>query len=267
MKTKPHTYFFRIQYLGLGYHGWQKQPNVKTIQGQLERVLGWVLGHDQFNILGASRTDTGVSCQNGAFELFSSQILDPQATMQALNQMLPAHIRILEAHPISPAFNIIQHVYQKEYHYHFSFGEKFHPFGAATLAYFPENLNLQDMIEGAGIFQGRHDFRRFCIKPNEETIFLRDILVSEIIETAPFISAYHPQQSFCFRVKSSGFLRNQVRLMMGALWAVGRGDLSLHDLEAALESEIISPLCRKAPANGLILHDIEFQDLSSFLLD
>ena len=69
MQNRPFTYLFRIQYLGLRYHGWQIQQGVKTIQGTLEKTFRYVLGHEDFNILGAGRTDSGVSCLHGAFEL------------------------------------------------------------------------------------------------------------------------------------------------------------------------------------------------------
>ncbi|MDN3671140.1 tRNA pseudouridine(38-40) synthase TruA [Echinicola jeungdonensis] len=258
MKSKPFTYFFRVQYLGHRYHGWQKQPGVKTIQGMLERSFKVLLGHLDFNILGAGRTDSGVSCLGGAFELFSVSRLELNGLIKQINLILPDDIRILSAQEVDSSFNIIQDVKEKEYRYHFASGTKPHPFGSPFLVVMPKSLDIEMMKEGANIFTGEHDFRRFCLKPNSETQFRREVAHCEIVPNEEGDLWFHSGPRYELRVRGKGFLRNQVRIMMGALFEVGMGKLQLDDLKAALNSNEISPLSRKAPANGLVLQQVVF---------
>ncbi|GAB3661790.1 tRNA pseudouridine(38-40) synthase TruA [Echinicola sediminis] len=261
MKSKPYTYLFYIQYLGFRYHGWQKQPGVKTIQEMLQRSLkGW-LGHEDFNILGAGRTDAGVSCMKGAFELFSAEELkDLDGLLQGMNEYLPDDIKLLSVERVGSDFNIIQDVKEKEYRYHFSFGAKPHPFSSPFTVVFPEALDCSKMQAGAKLFEGERDFRNFCTKPKPETVFLRTIFRSELVEAAPKNEAWEIHEpTYSFRVRGKGFLRNQVRLMMGALYDLGKGKLSLEELDRALEGKMdVLPLSRRAPARGLVLQEVVF---------
>ncbi len=112
----PEKYFYliRIQFLGFRYHGWQKQPGVKTIQGMVEKTIHYVLGRDaKFNILGASRTDAMVSAEDFPFELFINQELQ-DSFLQEFDNNLPSDIHALSIETISAEFNIIQDVTMKD---------------------------------------------------------------------------------------------------------------------------------------------------------
>ncbi|MCH7408891.1 tRNA pseudouridine(38-40) synthase TruA [Belliella sp. DSM 111904] len=259
MQTRPFTYLFYIQYLGLRYHGWQKQPGLKTIQGRLERVIRYVLGHEDFTVLSAGRTDSGVSCHRGAFELFNVEEVDLDDFIVKVNQNLPDDIRLMEGERVSLDFNIIQDVAAKEYRYYFAIGEKFHPFGAGNLTLFQGDLDVKRMQSVAGLFEGEHDFRRFCAKGKQSDNYRRQIFESEILEDRVILSDGSEVNRYCYRVKGKGFLMHQVRLMMGALLVLGLGEISEIEIQAALESAEVSPLCGKVPANGLVLYEVEFK--------
>jgi tRNA pseudouridine38-40 synthase len=258
MQSRPFTYLFSIQYLGLRYHGWQKQPGVKTIQGSLEKAFRYVLGHEDFTILGSSRTDSGVSCNCGAFELFLKHEVSPDI-LDALNSILPSDIRLLEFHPIPLTFNIIQDVIWKEYHYHFSVGKKFHPFVAGNLSYFQGTPDLDMVKKGAKLFIGKHDFRRFCAIDKVTDDYVREVLESEILQHVQAGTGLIPESAFTFSVKGKGFLRYQVRIMMGALMDLGFGKITMEDLKNALASDQISPISVAVPSNGLVLEKVEFK--------
>jgi len=114
------------------------------------------------------------------------------------------------------------------------------------------------MKQGAKIFLGRHDFRRYCTKPKPGTQFQREILVSRIEENTAFSASFFPELSYAYRIESKGFMRNQVRLIMGQLLSLGRGEICLTDIEASLGGKNSSPLRHIAPSSGLILNKIEF---------
>lgn len=258
MQTRPHTYLFWIQYLGFRYHGWQKQPNIKTVQGRLERVTRYVLGHENFTILGAGRTDSGVSCERGAFELFNIEPLDINQFIIEANISLPDDIRILEGQKVGSKFNIIQDVQEKEYRYYFTPGVKPHPFIAGNIVWIPGHLDIDLMLEAAKLFIGEHDFRRFCTKGKNTDNYTRTIFESGILNSDGFSGSYYPINIYCFRVKGSGFLMHQVRMMVNALFQVGMGKITAEEISDALISLDDTPFIGKAPANGLVLHEVVF---------
>ena len=85
---KRYYYLIHLEFLGFRYHGWQKQPQVKTIQHMLDRTLNFIFEHDQFKTLGASRTDAMVSAHHHLSELFTYHELDPSELLQKLNMSI-----------------------------------------------------------------------------------------------------------------------------------------------------------------------------------
>ncbi len=258
MQNRPFTYLFWVQYLGYRYHGWQKQEGLKTIQGKIEKSAKFLLGHEDFMILGASRTDAGVSCNRGAFELFTVDSLDLELFEAELNRALPDDIRIIGSQTVPLDFNIIQDVVAKEYHYFFVSGKKFHPFAAAHLTYIKHELDIELMKVALKLFLGKHDFRRFCTQNKLAKNFVREIFEAELTPATTYQGYYFPQDIYLFRVKGSGFLTHQVRVMMGALLEVGQGKIGVSDIGIALLSDEISPLSHKAPSQGLVLGEVWF---------
>jgi tRNA pseudouridine38-40 synthase len=157
-------YLIHIQYLGFRFHGWAKQPNVKTVHQFIDKTLPFVLGHKNFKTLGSSRTDAMVSANHAVFELFIDEALDIEYFFREFNRNLPSDIRIIKIEETDADFNVIQSPKIKEYIYLFAFGEKCHPFAASMLASFMENLDIDVMIEGARHFQGRHNFKKILHK-------------------------------------------------------------------------------------------------------
>ncbi|MCP3944236.1 MAG: tRNA pseudouridine(38-40) synthase TruA [Desulfobacteraceae bacterium] len=251
-------YLIHIQYLGFRYHGWLKQPGLKTVEFMVEKTLGFILDHVEFKILGTSRTDSRVSANHSAFELFTNAPLEIDSFFSALNLNLPNDIRALEIKAVDKTFNIINTPKVKEYLYLFSFGEKCHPFGASLMSFFQEYLDIDLMKKGAQLFLGSHDFRRYCTKPSSGTQFKRKILVSQIEENTVFSANFFPEQSYVYRIQSRGFMRNQVRLMMGQLLSLGRGEIDEKQLFDTLAGKDNRPLRHIAPSSGLILNKIEF---------
>ena len=256
----PFYYLIHLQYLGFRYHGWQKQPNAKTIQSVVEKTLSFVLGHKDFNILAAGRTDARVSANHSAFELFTSQAEDPEKLLATLNVNFPGDIRALSVEEVDKTFNIIQNPKIKEYLYLFSFGKKNHPFCAPFMVYRLEQLNIERMQLGAKLFEGAHHFQSYCYKPNPETKFEREILLSEIQENNLYTASFFPEKSYVYHVHGKGFLRHQVRLMMGALFALGSGEITLDDIRGSLKSTSTTPLAHMAPQYGLMLNKIHFEN-------
>ena len=257
---KKYFYVINIQYLGYRFHGWQKQPNVKTLHLMVDRTLNFILEGRYFKSLSSGRTDAMVSAESAAFELFLREpIEDEIAFLELFNLNLPQDIRALDIKEVDDKFNIIQHSKIKEYLYLFTYGEKCHPFCAPIMTTILDVLDIELMKQGAKLFEGENYLKSYCYKPTDKGIYTREILTCELVENTIYTANYFPKKSYILRVRGKGFMRNQIRLMMGTLLDLGKGKLSLEDIRFSLLPNSIVKMDYIAPASGLILNKIEFE--------
>ena len=257
---KKYFYVINIQYLGYRFHGWQKQPNVKTLHLMVDRTLNFILEGKYFKSLSSGRTDAMVSAESAAFELFLREpIEDEIAFLELFNLNLPQDIRALDIKEVDDKFNIIQHSKIKEYLYLFTYGEKCHPFCAPIMTTILDVLDIELMKQGAKLFEGENYLKSYCYKPTDKGIYTREILTCELVENTIYTANYFPKQSYILRVRGKGFMRNQIRLMMGTLIDLGKGKLSIEDIRFSLLPNSIVKMDYIAPASGLILNKIEFE--------
>jgi len=257
--NKKYFYVITIQYLGYRFHGWQKQPNLKTVHLMIDRTMNFILEGKVFKTLGSGRTDAMVSAQEAAFELFLKEPLeDLDDFLQLFNHNLPQDIKALSIREVDKDFNIIQNSKVKEYLYVFAFGDKFHPFCAPIMTTILEDLDIDTMKQGAKLFEGSHNFKSYCYKATNNGIYNREVLTCELIENNIFSANFFPKNSYILRVRGKGFMRNQIRLMMGTLIDLGKGNLTLKYIENSLTKDSTEVMSYIAPASGLILNKIEF---------
>ena len=256
-----YSYCIRIQYLGFRFHGWQKQPGLKTVHWAIDKTLKFVCKGIRNKSIGVGRTDAMVSSTNYVFQLFIDEKLKETDFIESFNKNSPSDIRALTIRRITDnAFNIIQHPKLKEYRYYFSHGEKNHPYCAAFLTGVLQILDLDKMKKGAKLFEGFHNFTRYCTKPSKETKVERVIDKCIITENTEFSASFFPETSYVLIVKGEGFLRNQIRLIMGALFELGKGNYDLDFIKESLNpNSDIDFLKTIAPSSGLHLHQIEFK--------
>lgn len=254
-------YIIKIQYLGFRFHGWQKQPEVNTVQRMVERTLAYVLGHKKFKTLAAGRTDAKVSVNETFIELFLDEgKLDLDEFMPLFNLNLPQDIRALSIEETNDKFNIIQHAKQKEYLYIFTFGEKIHPFAAPFMVAFPDVLDISLMQKAAKLFVGTQNFKNYTYKPTSTTNTIGTITTCELVENTLYTASFFPEKSYILCVIGEGFKRNQIRIMMARLMELGKGDVDFETIKESLENpEISLPITYIAPASGLILQSVKFK--------
>lgn len=257
---KKYFYVITIQYLGYRFHGWQKQPNVKTLHLMVDRTLNFILEGKPFKSLSSGRTDAMVSAECAAFELFLNEpIEDLETFLELFNYNLPQDIRALSIKEVDSKFNIINHPKTKEYIYLFTYGKKCHPFCAPIMTTILDDLNIDLMKQGAKLFEGTHYFKSYCFKPTHKGVYYRDIELCELVENNLYSANYFPDKTYLLRVKGKGFMRNQIRLMMGTLIDLGKGKLSLEDIKHSLQPDVFVKMEYIAPASGLILNGVEFE--------
>lgn len=257
-QAKKYFYLITIQFLGFRYSGWQKQPNVKTIQGMVDKTFFCIFGHENFKTLGAGRTDAKVSANQFAFELFVGEKLDENDLLTKLNQNFPPDIKALDVNEVDKNFNVINDVKMKEYYYTFSFNERVHPYSTPFMVFFDGLLNIELMQKGAKLFEGKHNFKKYCYKPNPEADFHREITHSEITQNSIYKGDFFPKNCWNFHVHGNGFMRHQIRLMMGALVQLGKGEITLDYIKDSLingEGNVNSLI---APSSGLVLNRVKY---------
>jgi tRNA pseudouridine38-40 synthase len=186
-------------------------------------------------------------------------ISDEIAFLEAFNYNLPQDIRALGIREVDETFNIINHSKVKEYQYLFTFGEKCHPFCAPIMTTILDPLDIEAMKVGAKLFEGENYLKSYCYKPTDQGVYTRTILTCELIENTIYTANYFPKTSYILRVRGKGFMRNQIRLMMGTLIDLGKGKLTLQDIKDSLQPNSNVKMHYIAPASGLILKRIDFE--------
>jgi len=258
--NKRYYYIITVQYLGYRFHGWQKQPNLKTVHLMIDRTLNFIFEGKRFKTLGSSRTDAMVSAQEAAFELFVYEPLeDLDEFLTLFNYNLPQDIRGLSVREVTKEFNVINDAKIKEYLYVFAHGEKYHPFCAPIMTTILDELDIEIMKQGAKLFEGFHNLKTYCYKATDNGIYNREILTCEIVENTLFTANFFPETSYLLRVRGQGFMRNQIRLIMGALIKLGKGEITLDYISESLKPESTEVMDYIAPASGLILNKIDFE--------
>ena len=259
---KKHNYIIEIQFLGFRYSGWQKQPDVKTVQGMMDKTFFCIFEHHNFKTLGCGRTDSKVSANQYPFQLLLSEAIDTGKLFKDLEKNLPADIKVLSVKTAEPDFSVISQSKTKQYQYNFTFGtsiaKSHHPFCAPFMVHFTGDLDIKAMQEGALLFMGEHNFKNYCYKPTEKTQLVRTIKSSLIKKNNYYQSSFFPKNSWTFEVESSGFLRHQMRLMMGALVRLGKGEISTDDIAKSLNETADNRESLIVPSSGLVLNKVEF---------
>lgn len=255
-------YLLEISFLGFKYHGYAIQPSHKTIQGQLEKTIRFVLGKQvPFKTLGCSRTDARVSAKRFYTELFlETPITDEVAFLEQMQQNLPQDIQLHSLKKIDANFNVINDVKFKTYSYTFIASKNYNVFNAPFLMHFRETLDMNKMQNAAKLFEGEHNFELFQKGKNEQSKFIRHIDFCEIVEISDSnFPAKCDEKVYRMTVKSKGFFRYQIRMMMGFLVEIGRGERSLKELEATLSGEAIEkPLHFAVAGQALCLENVSY---------
>lgn len=251
-------YKLKLQYQGTHYQGWQLQKEaLKTVQGQLNKALQQISKEEEIKTLGASRTDAGVHALAQIVKIEMNLKIDPYGLVKALNTKLPDDIRALEAEIVPTDFHPIYHCKNKEYVYLFSMEKPPSVIQKDWIAHCAYLLNQKKIKEACELFVGEHDFVNFQCVGSEVDSTIRKIFECEY--SGPYQnSLLNDTPYFMLRVRGNGFLKQMVRLMVGALWEIGREKISLLELQEALEKPLSQRLGPTAPPQGLFLKDIVY---------
>ena len=204
-----------ICYDGTRYRGWQRlNGDDNTIQGKLETALSRILG-EPIEISGSGRTDAGVHARGQVANFHCESNLSAAEILAQLRKYLPEDIGIYSCKECSDRFHARLNAKEKTYQYRIWNSEQPCVFDRRFVAVMPEKLDIRAMEQAASHFLGQHDFSAFCGNPKFKKSterFIRSIVIERVGE------------EIRITVTGNGFLHHMVRIMVGTLVEVGRGE-------------------------------------------
>lgn len=248
-----------IAYDGTGFSGWQRQPNARTVQGELERVLS-VLCRQNITINGTSRTDAGVHALGQRASFTGDFGIPADRIAMAANHLLAGRdgihrgageIEILEAVEVPLSFHARFDCLGKTYVYRLRFGVKPDLFLRDRCYQIPGTLDVEAMRQAAAYIKGTHDFRSFMTWGGKE--------MESYVRTVSELQLIREGDELRMEITGDGFLYNMVRIIMGTLVEVGMGRRRPEELPAALQAKDRSRAGHTAPPQGLYLARIYYE--------
>ena len=243
-----------IQYDGTDFHGWQVQENARSIQGELERVIG-MLEDAPVKVTGSGRTDAGVHAEGQVANVFFNRVFTPDKLRNAINGNLWRDIRILDAQKAPDEFHARFSARKKTYVYRVINAPVMSPFWRRYAHHEPRPLNLGRMEEASRFFLGEHDWTAFSSAHADGENKVRDVtdLSIESVWDARAQAAIIE-----FRIAAKGFLRYMVRSIVGTLLEVGRGEKDFDTIRTAIVTGDRSLAGKTASAHGLTLLKVDY---------
>lgn len=234
-----------LAYDGSPYAGFQEQEGQDTIALRLREALEAIVSHP-LRLIAAGRTDRGVHADDQVVNFLTRSDLPAQAFRHLLAQKLPSSILCTDSRAAGPNFHARFDALAKEYRYVLDRGPS-HPLYRNFLPSYTYPIDLGRLRQAAGLMVGEHDFSAFSIQEAHRTSMRRMEKVEVLEEGSRLV----------FRIRGRSFLRRQVRMMVGALLTVGRGLLSLQEIEEALEKGG-EAIAFAMPAKGLVLETVTY---------
>jgi tRNA pseudouridine38-40 synthase len=242
-------YFFEIAYNGKDFCGWQRQPNVVTVQETIELSISRIYGNQPIEIVGCGRTDAGVHASQFFFHVDLPNhpiLLDLEHLRFKLNRMLPSSISIFRIFPCEQhaRFDALYRTYR-----YFVTLEK-DPFRIHSHLYLSEAPHFRRMNEAAKHFLGTQDFTSLAKLHS-------DVKTNSCTVTKAFWEQ-ETETTWYFEISADRFLRNMVRSTVGTLLEVGLGKIESKEIRIILDAKDRSAAAKSVAAHGLYLCDVKY---------
>lgn len=241
-------FLIKFSYDGTAYSGFQAQKGLDTIEKRMNDALTKINNGKKTSITATGRTDKKVHAlsQYGTADI--SVNITEKKLKKALNSNLPEDIHVIETKIVDNDFHARYNVKEKTYKYILNTGE-YNPIERNYVFQYNYDLDVNSMKKAIKYFVGKHDFRAFVTDNKEKENCIRTITKVNIEEN---------DKKIIFTFTGDGFLRYQVRNMVGILIRVGENKLSPNDVEKILESKDRTKSGKTAPAEGLYLVDVKY---------
>ena len=237
-----------ICYEGTRYRGWQRLPgHDNTIQGKLENTLSRILG-EPIEVIGSGRTDAGTHAVGQVANFHCNSTMPAEEILLQLRKYLPEDIGIYSCKNVSPRFHARLNAKTKTYRYRVWNSDVPCVFDRKFVYIHPEPVHLDRMEAAAQFFLGQHDFSAFCANKNARKSTVRYIESFTITRRG---------NELIFTVTGNGFLHHMVRIMVGTVLEIGRGERPVDSIPA-LYGGNRSEAGELIPACGLCLMEVRY---------
>ncbi len=239
-----------LSYDGSAYAGWQRQENAMAVQEKVEKALHKLTG-DRIGITGASRTDSGVHALGQRAHFDTRSHIPPDKYPFALNTCLPPDIRVLEGREVGGGFHARFDAKGKRYTYRIHNAPHASALMRNLSAHVPQSLDLAAMEKSLPSLIGTHDFAAFQAAGGTAKTTLRTLWKAALVKQGDELS---------LTVEGNAFLYNMVRIIAGTLIDIGLGRITPAAFATALSSGDRLDLGITAPAKGLELTRVFYED-------
>ena len=242
-----------IAYDGINFSGWQKQklPEVRTVEGELEKALRKLFRDPVLECIGASRTDAGVHALGQRAVVDVETTIPAEKIPLAVRAFLPEDIAVTKAEEVPPEFHPRFDCVKKTYEYRFWNAPAKNPKERLYSAHQAKPLDVEQMNRAASAFIGRHDFAAFCAVGSSVSPTVRTIFDCHAEREGDVVKIF---------VTGDGFLYNMVRIIAGTLMAVGLGKLLPETLPGIIEGGDRRQAGQTAEPQGLTLLEIYYEN-------
>ncbi len=238
-----------MEYDGGAYFGFQKQPNLPTIQGELERVLSDLVFLES-PIYCAGRTDAGVHARGQVINFRASTRVPINRLPAALNARLPSDIVIKHGEVVPDDFHARKSALKREYRYYIHNAPHPPAIGRQYCYHYPLKLDIRTINQGMDLIKGIHDFSSFC-RVEEGKSYHREIYEASCQVFNDYLVV--------IRVVANAFAYMMMRMLCGSLLEVGRGRWSVPYFHEVLQSRDNSLSAPALPPHGLVLERVYYQ--------
>ncbi len=242
-------FLIKLSYDGSGFVGYQRQPDLRTVQSEVEEVLTRINNGNRVVIHGSGRTDKGVHALSQYVHADIDVDITTKKLKRAMNSYLPYDIHVVSVKEVDEKFHARYFVTEKEYKYILNMGE-YNPIERNYVFQYNHTLNVSRMRSAIRYFMGEHDFRAFVTDSSDKPNCVRKITKANISKSG---------DKLIFTFRGNGFLRYQVRNMVGILIKVGEEKIDPSYVKAILDSRDRSKNGVTAPAEGLYLMEVVYK--------
>ncbi len=233
-----------VEYNGRGFHGWQKQPGLRTIQGELERIIATVLRSPVGPLHAAGRTDAGVHARGQVVTFRIDREVDLYRLAQGVSHLMKGELSVISAEFVPLEFHPGISATHKQYSYRILNRATPAVLEAHTLWHIAPCLDLAQMQHDAALLIGTHDYSAF-----------RDSTCTAVSTVKTIYSSAWERSGdvLIYRVVGTGFLKQMVRNIVGTLTDIGRGRIRERTFAEIFASKNRRMAGVTAPAHGLTM--------------
>ena len=240
-----------IQYDGTNFFGFQIQPEKRTIQGELEKVLEFLIG-EKVKIYASGRTDTGVSAFSQVCHFDTEKQINAKKIEVSLNGLLPDDIAVISVEKVSNEFDSRFTAKKKTYEFRFYVSRYELPLLEKQAVRINDYADVDAMNKACKYLVGTYDFSSFVAAKSGKTDFVRTIYDAKIVEVGDGI--------YAFEITGNGFLYNMVRIIFGTLLKVAYHKINPEDIFKVIEAKDRRKAGKTMPPKGLYMKNVVYDD-------